>query len=206
MMTADDYIETIRDEAFWPHQIRAAFEAGRASVSADAEPVAWLFQHSETGRCAPLVNDGINNPANFSANNPRFELIGPMFTHPPADTVRGDHIGDANKMVSADTVREDIIEIPQFLRKWPDNPPVVSIHSDGPDPLDTELVDPTLERDDTVREIRAVIDRYIRARDAYAFARRNSGWGAPHPIPPNAPVAVELQEASADLDKHRSQS
>ncbi|ULQ47446.1 hypothetical protein JN531_003980 [Flagellatimonas centrodinii] len=71
----------------------AAWQAGRADRDKELreqEPAAWNFQHRETGRCMELTNDGINNPENFIANNPRFQLIGPLYTAPvpPPDVLR----------------------------------------------------------------------------------------------------------------------
>jgi len=57
----------------------------------DGEAVAWEFQHNETGRMTQLSNDGVNNPENFIANNPRYGYVGPLYRHPsPAlpDAVR----------------------------------------------------------------------------------------------------------------------
>jgi hypothetical protein len=52
-----------------------------------AEPIGWVFQQEETGRMAFCENDGINNPENFAANNPRHHLCGPAWFEPPAQPV-----------------------------------------------------------------------------------------------------------------------
>lgn len=68
------------------------YSKGRDAMRAELarqEPVAWHFQKGETGLCTSLTNDGINHPENFVANNPRFSLIGPLYTHPrPPPDVR----------------------------------------------------------------------------------------------------------------------
>jgi hypothetical protein len=50
------------------------------------EPVAWMFQHDETGRMNYVSNDGIHNPAMFLEMNPRYALVYPLYTHPPQRT------------------------------------------------------------------------------------------------------------------------
>jgi hypothetical protein len=52
----------------------------------DAKAVAWLFQHEDTG-----LTDCIDNQQvewGFEKNNPRWQKIAPLYTHPPkADAV-----------------------------------------------------------------------------------------------------------------------
>jgi hypothetical protein len=58
-----------------------------ASLSQTApvqEPVAWMFQHDETGRMNYVGNDGIHNPTMFLEMNPRYALVCPLYTTPPA--------------------------------------------------------------------------------------------------------------------------
>jgi hypothetical protein len=50
------------------------------------EPVAWMFQHDETGRMNYVSNDGIHNPTVFLEMNPRYALVCPLYTHPPQRT------------------------------------------------------------------------------------------------------------------------
>ena len=50
------------------------------------EPVAWMFQHNETGRMNYVSNDGIHNPNMFLEMNPRYALVCPLYTHPPQRT------------------------------------------------------------------------------------------------------------------------
>ena len=47
------------------------------------EPVAWMFQHDETGRMNYVGNDGIHSPAMFLEMNPRYALVCPLYTAPP---------------------------------------------------------------------------------------------------------------------------
>ena len=47
------------------------------------EPVAWMFQHEETGRMNYVSNDGIHDPTMFLGMNPRYALVCPLYTTPP---------------------------------------------------------------------------------------------------------------------------
>ena len=47
------------------------------------EPVAWMFQHEETGRMNYVSNDGIHDPTMFLKMNPRYALVCPLYTIPP---------------------------------------------------------------------------------------------------------------------------
>ena len=61
-----------------------AFDAGfQAALSRAAEPVAWEFQHEETGLMTQVSNNGLDTIENFTANNPRWQYIGPLYRHPP---------------------------------------------------------------------------------------------------------------------------
>ena len=57
-----------------------------ALAQPEQEPVAWLFQHDETGRMNYVSNDGIHNPAMFLEMNPRYALVCPLYTTPPQRT------------------------------------------------------------------------------------------------------------------------
>jgi hypothetical protein len=59
--------------------LRSAIEAAEKQ-----EPVAWLFQHDETGRMNYVSNDGVHNPSTFLEMNPRYALVCPLYTTPPA--------------------------------------------------------------------------------------------------------------------------
>jgi hypothetical protein len=52
----------------------------------EQEPVAWMFQHDETGRMNYVSNDGVHNPTMFLEMNPRYALVCPLYTHPPQRT------------------------------------------------------------------------------------------------------------------------
>ena len=49
----------------------------------EQEPVAWMFQHDETGRMNYVSNDGIHDPTMFLGMNPRYALVCPLYTTPP---------------------------------------------------------------------------------------------------------------------------
>ena len=58
----------------------------------EQEPVAWMFQHDETGRMNYVSNDGVHNPTMFLEMNPRYALVCPLYTTPPQRTWVGlDH-------------------------------------------------------------------------------------------------------------------
>ena len=48
-----------------------------------AEPVAWMFQHDETGRMNYVSNDGRNTPDLFLKTNLRYALVCPLYAAPP---------------------------------------------------------------------------------------------------------------------------
>jgi hypothetical protein len=70
-------------EALSEHAMR---EVQRLGQEIEQEPVAWMFQHDETGRMNYVSNDGIHNPTVFLEMNPRYALVCPLYTHPPQRT------------------------------------------------------------------------------------------------------------------------
>ena len=54
-----------------------------ALAQPEQEPVAWMFQHDETGRMNYVSNDGVHNPTIFLEMNPRYALVCPLYTTPP---------------------------------------------------------------------------------------------------------------------------
>lgn len=67
------------------NQLEVIFRRAIAELESQ-EPVAWMFQHNETGRMNYVSNDGIHNPNMFLEMNPRYTKIGPLYTHPPQRT------------------------------------------------------------------------------------------------------------------------
>ena len=65
-----------------------AYPAGGCDCGAqpEQEPVAWMFQHDETGRMNYVSNDGIHDPTMFLGMNPRYALVCPLYTTPPQRT------------------------------------------------------------------------------------------------------------------------
>ena len=70
------------NKKLWPEAITAIKEA----LAQTQEPVAWMFQHDETGRMNYVSNDGIHNPTMFLEMNPRYALVCPLYTTPPQRT------------------------------------------------------------------------------------------------------------------------
>ena len=65
------------------HAMRdARLNAGWGSEQ-QAEPVAWMFQHDETGRMNYVSNDGRNTPDLFLKTNLRYALVCPLYAAPP---------------------------------------------------------------------------------------------------------------------------
>ena len=55
----------------------------KALEQLEQEPVAWMFQHSETGRMNYVSNDGMNTPDLFLKTNLRYALVCPLYTTAP---------------------------------------------------------------------------------------------------------------------------
>ena len=49
------------------------------------EPVAWVFQHEETGRMSYVSNDGMNTPALFLNMNPRYTMVCTLYNNTAPD-------------------------------------------------------------------------------------------------------------------------
>ena len=65
---------------------RACKYKQRPKSQPEQEPVAWMFQHEETGRMNYVSNDGIHDPTMFLGMNPRYALVCPLYTTPPQRT------------------------------------------------------------------------------------------------------------------------
>ena len=85
-----------------------------APVQPKQEPVAWMFQHGETGRMSFVSNDGMNNPELFLAMNPRYALVCALTT-PPAQPA---------------PVQEPVASVPIH----PKTGPLWAMTTDKPDP------------------------------------------------------------------------
>jgi hypothetical protein len=83
------------------------------------EPVAWMFQHDETGRMNYVSNDGIHNPNMFLEMNPRYALVCPLYTHPPQRTWQGltDEEIDTWNIVGHESLREFVRAIEAKLKE-----------------------------------------------------------------------------------------
>jgi hypothetical protein len=75
--------------------------AMRGGSEQQAEPVAWMFQHDETGRMNYVSNDGRNTPDLFLKTNLRYALVCPLYAAPPqrpwvglTDEEMGDIVAD----------------------------------------------------------------------------------------------------------------
>ena len=64
-------------------QEHAMHDLARLGQEIEQEPVAWMFQHDETGRMNYVSNDGRNTPDLFLKTNLRYALVCPLYTTPP---------------------------------------------------------------------------------------------------------------------------
>lgn len=53
-------------------KLKALLIKAEQALALRGEPVAWMFQHDETGRFAFCANDGINTPETFLRSNTRY--------------------------------------------------------------------------------------------------------------------------------------
>lgn len=64
---------------------RAEWESRYAAqVERQAQLVAWMFQHGETGLMTCLANDGVNTPESFLRDNTRHAFISACYAAPHA--------------------------------------------------------------------------------------------------------------------------
>ena len=64
-------------------QEHAMHDLARLGQEIEQEPVAWMFEHSETGRMNYVSNDGRNTPDLFLKTNLRYALVCPLYAAPP---------------------------------------------------------------------------------------------------------------------------
>ncbi len=75
-LLVDDVIEALREHAM--------YEVQRLGQEIEQEPVAWMWQHDETGRVGFVDLFQVEN--GWQKSNPRLKLVGPLYTHPPQRT------------------------------------------------------------------------------------------------------------------------
>ncbi len=71
------------------------------------EPVAWMFQHEETGRMSYVSNDGMNTPALFLSMNPRYTLVCVLYGNPVDDTALLRQALEALEYIYTETTAEE---------------------------------------------------------------------------------------------------
>ena len=64
-------------------QEHAMHDLVRLGQEIEQEPVAWMFQHDETGRMNYVSNDGRHTPDLFLKTNLRYALVCPLYTTSP---------------------------------------------------------------------------------------------------------------------------
>ena len=98
---AEDAITALREALAQEHAMHDLARLGQEIEQ--AEPVAWMFQHDETGRMNYVSNDGRNTPDLFLKTNLRYALVCPLYTAPPQRPWVGLTDGERNAcLVSAD--------------------------------------------------------------------------------------------------------
>ena len=77
--------------------VREAFRAALEQQQVEQEPVAWLFQHEETGLTEFVDVQQVE--WGFEKNNPRWQKISPVYTRPqpPRQPLTDDEIKDILK-------------------------------------------------------------------------------------------------------------
>ena len=74
-------LERADRKGYMPDAVKEAWE-GFNWKPAQQEPVAWMFQHEETGRT--MCVDAQQVEWGFEKGNPRLKKIAPLYTSPPA--------------------------------------------------------------------------------------------------------------------------
>jgi hypothetical protein len=64
-------------------QEHAMHDLARLGQEIEQEPVAWMFEHSETGRMNYVSNDGMHTSELFLKTNLRYALVCPLYAAPP---------------------------------------------------------------------------------------------------------------------------
>ncbi len=90
-MTKDEAMQMALDVMEWlqrrepllaTNRVTTSVEALRAALAQpEPEPVAWLFQHKETGLTECIDTQQVE--WGFEKNNPRWQKIEPLYTAPP---------------------------------------------------------------------------------------------------------------------------
>ena len=79
-ITADRRIE-VNEDVTVTESAQAVLEAVQKLLEQQVEPVAWMFQHEETGRIMCVEAQQVEG--GFEKGNPRLKKIAPLYTHPP---------------------------------------------------------------------------------------------------------------------------
>ena len=65
-----------------PEQLDFICNTLRAALAEpEQEPVAWMFQHDETGRTTSIDKHQLDS--GWELMNPRWRMVSPLFAHPP---------------------------------------------------------------------------------------------------------------------------
>jgi len=78
-------LEALEDERYvtkYTHIVDAITAIREALAQPEQEPVAWMFQHEETGRIMCVEAQQVE--WGFEKGNPRLKKIAPLYTTPPA--------------------------------------------------------------------------------------------------------------------------
>ena len=79
-----EYMSQHRKADLTEAKFKELVEATVAALEAKDEPVAWMFQHEETGRT--MCVDAQQLEWGFEKGNPRLKKIAPLYTTPPQRT------------------------------------------------------------------------------------------------------------------------
>ena len=79
LQMALEALEECADGVYFRYQAKETITAIRAHLAKpEPEPVAWMFQHDETGRTTCIDSWQVEN--GFEQLNPRLEKVCPLFT------------------------------------------------------------------------------------------------------------------------------
>lgn len=111
----DERHRTNAETRYWCDQYKQiATEALNALAKQEQEPVAWMFQHEETGRI--MFVEAQQLEWGFEKGNPRLKKIGPVYTTPPERKPLTDEQSEAliedlaewSRHVEVDTAHESL--------------------------------------------------------------------------------------------------
>ena len=89
------------------------------SVAEQPEPVAWMWQHEETGRTGFVAGDF--DRAHWEEHNPRLKIISPCFSHPPREPLTDERLHTfLNAAAGEGFVLDDVDAADLYIELFPE--------------------------------------------------------------------------------------